>query len=245
MRGAPNLSPSNERIVHDGFEEAIVHDHQLHCTVSAVCQCCRLPNDFVFGSPYEPVVCKGCRRHVGADDEARHLRNSDHAGLYLSEIQILREGLRETRTQQRADFQIQLDALQSRLEAKNTEVAEQSALIGQLRVALRNNQVDSGLADWLADEEVASAIDEANRARRATGLVLQALSRLTVIHGRHSKRPRYCVCGKHVDQCSEYRAIESELDVLAKWEEEQFLRHKDGLEHGLCAEKVRRMELSA
>lgn len=222
-----------------------MHKHPLHRAVMVRCDCCRLPYEFVFHSAHDQVVCKGCRRHLGADDDARHLRDSDHANLYLSEIGVLEEDLGEARHRQREEFQSQLDSLQSEVSAAKTAMADQAALIGQLRSAVKENQIENGLAEWLADEEVLEAHNERDRARRAAGLFLEALSRLTLYHGRHETRPHYCVCGKHGDQCGEYRAIESEFDVLAKWETEQFVRHRDGLEHGLCAAKVRHMERSA
>lgn len=222
-----------------------MHKHPLYRAVMVRCDCCRLPHDFVFHSFHDQVICKSCRRHLGAADEARQLRDSDHAKLYLSEIGVLQEDLSEARTLQREEFQSQLNSLQSELSTAKAAMADQAELIGRLRVAVHEHQVDNGLAEWLADAEVLEAQNERDRARRATGLILQALSRLTLYHGRHETRPHYCVCGKHVDQCGEYRAIESEFAVLAKWESEQFMRHKDGLEHGLCAAKVRQMEVSA
>ncbi|WP_421845371.1 hypothetical protein [Mycobacterium sp.] len=222
-----------------------MHKHPLHRAVMVKCDCCRLLNEFVFRSVHDQVICKSCRRHIGADDEARRLRDSDHAQLYLSEIGVLQEDLSEARHRPREDFQKQLNLLRSELRTAKAEVSDQVELIATLRAAVKEHQVENGLAEWLAGEEVAEAHNQRDRARRATGLILQALSRLTVYHGRHETRPYYCVCGKHVDQCGEYRAIESEFDVLAKWEAEQFTRHRDGLEHGLCAAKVRRMERSA
>ena len=222
-----------------------MHTHPLHGAVTVKCDCCRLPNDFVFQSVYDQVICKGCTRHVGATDEARRLCDSDHAKLYLSEIGVLQEELSEARHQQREDFQRQLDSLQSALSSARVEVSDQAGLICTLRAAVKESRVENGLAEWLADEEVVEAQEERDRARRASGLILQALSRLTLYHGRHETRPHYCVCGTHADQCGEYRAIESEFDVLAKWEAEQFTRYRDGLEHGLCTAKVRRMERSA
>jgi hypothetical protein len=219
----------------------MLHCHRLHCRVSVVCDCCWLVQDFVFKSPSDPVVCNGCRRHVGNSDEMRHLRSWDHAALYLSEIRVLQEDLVDARIRQRDEGRRELERLQVQLEAKNAETAEQANLINDLHTAVRAGEIGSGLAQWLADEEVVEALAERDRSRRSMNLVFQALSRLGLLHGRHETRPHYCVCGKHVDQCREYQAIESELDVLAKWEREQFERYREDLEHALSHEKIQLM----
>lgn len=218
-----------------------MHSHRLHCRVSAVCSCCRLVHNFVFKSASDPIVCNGCLRHLGGSNEMRHLRDADHAALYLSEIGVLREDLTDAKVRQRNELQREVERLQVQLDAKNEETAEQANLINDLHKAVREGEIGSGLAQWLADEEVVEALEERDRSRRSVNLVFEALSRLGLWHGRHETRPHYCVCGKHVEQCHEYQAIESELDVLAKWERDQFERYRDGLEHGLSDEKLRLM----
>jgi hypothetical protein len=123
-------------------------------------------------------------------------------------------------------------------------LAHNAELIRGLHAALRDGQLGSGLAEWLADEELSEAQAERDRARWATSLVLAAVSRLTVMHGTHPTRPHYCTCGDHINQCSEYQAIESELKVVAKWEHDQFERYRDGLEESLSPEKLRSMMAS-
>jgi hypothetical protein len=170
-----------------------------------------------------------------------HLRNADHAALYLSEIHVLHGDLANASVHQHDECQRELETLQGQLEAKNGEIADQEDLIQELRAAVRAGEVGSNLTQWLADEEVVEALAERDRSLRSMNLVFRALSRLGLVHGRHETRPHYCVCGKHVDQCREYQAIASELDVLAKWEREQFERYRDNFEHGLSAEKIELM----
>jgi hypothetical protein len=237
----PELSWSGERMTTTVPGRSKLHNHRLHYRVSAVCCCCQLAHDFVFKSANDPAVCKGCRRHVGSSDETRHLRSADHAALYLSEIRVLREDLADARVRWHDEGQREFETLHAQLDAKDIEIAEQANLISDLRAAVRTGEIGSSLTQWLADEEVVEALAERDRSRRSMNLVFQALSRLGILHGRHETRPHYCVCGKHVDQCSEYQAIVSELDVLAKWEREQFERHRDDLEHGLSDEKIRLM----
>jgi hypothetical protein len=45
------------------------------------------------------------------------------------------------------------------------------------------------LAHWLADEEVSEALAERDRSRRALSFVFEALSRLSLLHGRHQTKP--------------------------------------------------------
>jgi hypothetical protein len=221
-----------------------VHKYPLHCRVTAACGCCDLTNDFVFRSATEVVICKGCRRHVGDGADARQLRESDHAALYLSEIQLLHAELADARAKQRDDYQRELATLQTQLDSRTDDLAHNAEVISGLRAALRDGQLGSGLAEWLADEELSEAHAERDRARRATSLVLAAVSRLTLIHGTHPTRPHYCICGDHINQCPEYQAIESELKVVTKWEHDQFERYREGLEHSLSPEKLQSMMAS-
>jgi hypothetical protein len=215
-----------------------VHHYPLHRRVLAACDCCALDNDFVFRSASETVICKGCQRHTGGSPRARQLRDSDHAALFFSEVQLLREQLSQARAVQRDDYQRILTALESQLEARTDELARNAEVISGLRAALRDGEIGAGLAAWLGDEELAEAQTERDSARRATSLVLEAVSRLALIHGTHPARPHYCVCGNHVDRCPEYQAIESELKVVGKWEREQLERYRDGLDHRLSPEKL-------
>jgi len=222
-----------------------VHNYPSSSRVTGVCDCCKLLNDLVFRSAPEVAICRGCQRHIGDSADACQLRDSDHAALYLSEIQLLQKQLTNERTMQRGDYERELASLQSQLGSRVEELAYNAQIISGLREALRDGELrGGGLAEWLADEELADAQAERDSARRATGLVLEALSRLTAIHGTHSTRPHYCICGDHVDQCLAYRAIESELKVVAKWEREQFARYRDGLDHRLSPHKIQSMTAS-
>jgi hypothetical protein len=135
-----------------------VHKYPLHCRVTAACVCCELTNDFVFGSPTDVVIYKGCRRrHVGDIADARQLRESDHAALYLSEIQLLHAELADARAEQRDDYQRELATLQRQLESRTDELAHNAEVISGLRAAPRDGQLGSGLAEWPADEELSEA----------------------------------------------------------------------------------------
>jgi hypothetical protein len=213
-----------------------MHNYSLHTRVRVRCECCQLASDFHFTSHSDQVICSGCVRHQGDGDRQRDLRNADHASVYLSEIGVLQEDLDTNRERQRNEYQRDLERLEAQVAAKDAQLAEQDELITQLQTALRTGTIDGDVSHWLADEEVQEAYAERDRARRSRDLVFRALSRLGVLHRRHPSRPHYCVCNAHVDQCRVFQAIESELDVLAKWEQHQLERHHDGLDHNLPSE---------
>lgn len=73
-----------------------MHNHQTFIPMVIECECCELPNEFIFTTKHDRVICKSCLPHTGSPEkQQRKLR--DHVGLYLSELRLAQEEPRSGR----------------------------------------------------------------------------------------------------------------------------------------------------
>ena len=200
-----------------------MHSHQLHQDVVVACECCRLNQPFRLTSKHDQVICKACVRHVGNSSQKTEQRNSDHLGLWLSELTLLidvRDGLRSRLSREQA--------------AARQEQLRMQGEIDQLTEAITQGLSDASPADvrQLMTQQVVRDAEEArDTAYRSRDRVYQLLWRLDEKH-RPDEREQSCVCGQR--PCSVLDVIgDDDRQDLYAWERRNVDRSKKGYPHGL------------
>lgn len=206
-----------------------MHGHRLFTELTLECQCCRIPREFVFKSASDHVICKSCERHVGDSTAKRNLRNADHAGLYRSELLICLEDRRADARSHAA----KLHELDDRIAQRDQIIAEKDVAIADLQAAIQTGKLNPAVEQWLADEEVRTALEKRDRAYRSRDFAFATLWHLAKLHHPDDHHDGRCSCGRHDDTCKELQAISPELGMLRRWEETQLERLHDQLDHGL------------
>jgi len=98
---------------------------------------------------------------------------------------------------------------------------------------IQTGKLNPAVEQWLADEEVRTALEKRDRAYRSRDFAFATLWRLAKLHHPDDHHDGRCSCGRHEDTCKELQAISPELGMLRRWEETQIERLDDQLEHGL------------
>jgi hypothetical protein len=107
--------------------------------------------------------------------------------------------------------------------------AQLRAEIDDLQQELRNRP-EKLVERRIGDDEVNAARNEADRAFRSRENAWQALTEIRLIH--READAGQCRCGKRFDRCPEAQIVDR-YPALAKWEEEQVWRFRQGLSHAL------------
>lgn len=193
-----------------------MHTYSLYYPVQAECQCCRVVTEFTFKSKHDHVVCKGCIRHQGDSPAVLQLRDTDHVGLWQSEVALVAEAA----DSREAALQQEIDRLKEQLERRGTDVED-------LRETVRRGVAEAPLAaveKWLHSEEVMKAHGERDRAYRARDRLFQALWALDQMHGPGEGDPHQCACDRRLSRCREAQALAPIVDALTRWEKDQIDR---------------------
>ncbi|SHV60754.1 Uncharacterised protein [Mycobacteroides abscessus subsp. abscessus] len=202
-----------------------MHNYQTFKPMVVDCECCRLPNEFLFTSKHDRVICKGCLPHTGSPEkQQRKLR--DHAGLYLSELRLAIE-------ERESDAQRYRDSLRDQRAEHQERVDQLTQRIAELGAALHDGARNPAVDRWLADEAVTQARENRDRAYRARDFAFAALWQIDRLHHSDDNSSDHCSCGKAERKCRELDAIRTEVHALRRWEDVQIDRLLDGLDHGL------------
>lgn len=205
-----------------------MHTFPLHRPFLTECLCCRVEQEFTFTSQSDQVVCKGCIRHQGdATVKANH-RDTDHVGLWRSELALTKEEHDEVVAQLRVE-----------IERRDQQIADQRTEIADLQAVVRAGVESAPLpavARWFADEQVIAAHSQRDSAYRSRDHAYRALWAADRLHHENYSREGYCACGRRLHQCKELGAIASAATALDKWEKEQIERLRLSQPDGLPAE---------
>ena len=209
----------------------MAHQHPLHQPITVQCWCCRSPQEFVFTSPSDQVVCSHCVAHTGSAHAER--RDTDHVALW-SELyaKTLAEHAAETAA---ADQSIAL--LVAELDAAKAQVAQFTAVLARDFDQAQSAEVRAILETDLvknAERKTDAALLRYDRA-------MAALWRINALHQLSGtaplpNQPLLCSCGKPVTECVEWAALESVRQLLATWESKQQRLREAGERHSLPSE---------
>lgn len=195
----------------------------LHAPIVLPCRCCGLRDTFTLRSQSDQVVCERCRRH-GQDENQRLALHRDWW--------IEREN---TMLAQHSADAARWHAAADELERK---INERDQRLEYMRaVALRGYESTplGGIKAWLQEGIVLDAESKMRGAYRSRDRVMGTIWRLDRLH-HESKSQGVCSCGKKTDQCREFSALTSMVDLLDKWESKQIDFLDRGLEHNLPPE---------
>ncbi len=204
-----------------------MHSHRLHYPVDVPCHCCRMENQFVFGSRHDVVVCKACERHQGSSPNDLRLRDKDHVALWSSELELAKEQHARRLAARQAEFKRINGTHQEQLEAQRVEIED-------LRHAVRVGVERSPAVErWLADEHVRAADEKRDAAYRSRDHAYRALLAADDLHHADEGKPKYCCCGEREPACKEMAALKPVAESLRRWEYQQIERLKQGKSDGL------------
>lgn len=213
-----------------------MHSYPLHGYVTAECECCKIPCEMWFTSASDPLICKGCRNHLGDSPTRCAQRNRQHAGLYRSELQLSQQGREADRRSHTAEMQKLEDRHTQKIVQMEAELTEQRVELSDLRAVIRSGELNPAVEKWLADQEVRDALDRRDRAYRSRDFAFAALWGMAKLHRYDEHDEHLCICGRKASKCRELQAIAPELAALDDWEDKQIERLRDDLEHGLPRE---------
>lgn len=202
-----------------------MHGHTLHRPVEVECTCCAVIQEFVFKSATDHVICKGCLRHQGEAPSKLRQRDTDHRGLWRSELGVLREDLatsRATATERAAESRRLLRVCKAENET--------------LRQSVREGLSDASPGDVQAimrDQVVKDAQDQRDAGYRARDRAYRALWAVDELHHRESVHDTRCSCGQASTSCRVLVAVELDVEDLRRWERTQRERAREGKPHGL------------
>jgi hypothetical protein len=128
------------------------------------------------------------------------------------------------------------EELRKRLAERDQIIAERDVLIGDLRHAIRESELNPAVEEWLADDMIRTAYAKRDSAYRARDFALRTIWRFAQIHDDDPGRDDHCICGSKADRCPELEAIADEIPTMREWEQNQIERLLDGLENGLPRE---------
>lgn len=172
-----------------------------------MCSCCRRPWKVCFPES-EPRGQRASRPFVCADcreHQGMTLRSDpEHIRLWQSLLD-----------QQQREHERVVARLGARIEDLERELQDRPEKLVERRIG---------------EDELNTARAEADRAFRSRENAWQALTEIRLIH-RESDHGQ-CRCGKRMDRCPEAQIVDR-YPALARWEEEQVRRFRDGLSHGL------------
>lgn len=197
----------------------------LHRPIRTECLCCHVEQEFTFRSQSDQVICKSCFRHQGDTITKARQRNTDHIGLWRSELAIARE-----------DHAHEVARLHGIVEQRDRELARQRTEIEDLRAVVRAGVESAPLATvekWFADEQVVAATTQRDTAYRSRDQAYRALWAADRLHHEDETRDGYCACGHRADRCKELDAIAPAANALIRWENNQIERLRSGLPEGL------------
>lgn len=203
----------------------LMHDKPLHCPVRTECLCCHVEQEFIFKSQSDHVVCKSCLRHQGNTIAKANQRNTDHIGLWKSEVAIANE-----------DHADEVTRLHDVIEQQTRELASQRTEIEDMRAVVRAGIDNAPLAtveQWFANEQVAAAMTQRDSAYQSRDHAYRALWAADRLHHEDESRDEYCSCGQRADRCKEFGALAPAVNALMRWENKQIERLKSGLPDGL------------
>jgi hypothetical protein len=152
-------------------------------------------------------------------------RNTDHIGLWRSELAIINENHADKATR-----------LQNVIEQRDRELARQRTEIEDLQAVVRAGVENAPLAaveQWFASEQVAAATTQRDSAYRSRDHAYRALWAADRVHHEDESRDGYCSCSKRTDRCKELGALAPAVNALLKWENNQIERLRSGLPDGL------------
>ena len=209
----------------------MAHQHPLHQTITVQCWCCRSPQEFVFNSPSDQVVCSHCVAHTGSTHAER--RDADHVQLWSDlYARTLADHAAETTA---ADQAIAL--LVAELDAAKAQIEQFTAVLARDFDQAQGSEVRAILETDLvknAERKTDAALLRYDRA-------MAALWRINSLHQLSDTKPLpnqpvRCSCGKPVTACSEWAALESVRQLLEAWEAKQQRFLAAGERHALPPE---------
>ena len=202
-----------------------MHTYQLHRLVKAECLCCRVEQDFTFTSSSDQVVCKSCTRHQGQTTVKANQRDTDHVGLWKSELELAKINRRED-----------IARLQEAIAHRDQQLRERRKEISDLQAVVRAG-VESApspmVERWYTDEKVVEALQLRDAAYRSRDRAYRSLWWLARLHREDDARDGYCVCRRTVRGCKEWQAVAGAFPALNKWERDQIDRLHSGQPDGL------------
>lgn len=205
-----------------------MHTYPLHLPFLTECLCCHVEREFTFTSQSDQVVCKSCIRHQGDATVKANQRDTDHVGLWHSELALAKEHHEEVIAQ-----------LQTEIKRRNHQIASQRTEIADLQEAVRAGVESAPLPAverWFADEQVVAAHNQRDSAYRSRDHAYRALWATHRLHHEDYAREGHCSCGRRLNQCKELAATSSVAHTLDKWEEDQVERIQLGQPDGLPAD---------
>ncbi len=102
-----------------------MHTFPLHRPFPTECLCCRVEQEFTFTSQSDQVVCKGCIRHQGDATVKANQRDTDHVGLWRSELALTKEDHDEVVAQLR----VEIERRDQQIADRRTEIADLQAVV--------------------------------------------------------------------------------------------------------------------
>lgn len=212
------------RPVIEALPEEPVHHYPLHQRVMVDCPCCLLSNETIFTSSHEQVICNACKVHIGDGPGKAVRRDRDHVNLWHSEFTLALERHDE-----------EMSRLRAEVATRDETIEELRGEVEELRQAVRDGIGAAELPAverWWADERVAAAHTERDRAYKSRSHVYRVLWALTELHHEslHSDR---CSCGKQRNGCKELAKVRRVEGGLRKWERNEIERMERGEPHGL------------
>lgn len=205
-----------------------MHTYPLHRPFLTECLCCRIEQQFVFTSQSDQVVCKGCVRHQGDTAAKANQRDTDHVGLWRSELALAKE-----------DHTREVSQLRAEIKRRDKQLIDQRTEIVDLQATVRARVESAPLPAverWFADEQVVAAHGQRDSAYRSRDHAYRALWAADRLHHEDYTRQGHCSCGRRLNQCKELEAIASATAALDKWEKAQIERIRLGQPDGLPAE---------
>ncbi|MFT2816081.1 hypothetical protein [Leifsonia sp. A12D58] len=209
----------------------MAHQYQLHQKITVQCWCCRSPQEFVFSSPSDQVVCSHCVAHTGNTHAER--RDADHVQLWSD---LYARALAEHAAQTAAADQT-IALLIAELDAAKEQVAQFSAVLARDFDQTQSAEVRAILETDL----VKSAERKTDAALLRYDRAMAALWRISTQHQLSDAKPQpnqplRCSCGKPVTECVEWAALESVRQLLESWEAKQQRHLAAGERHALPSE---------